>query len=143
MPPCTAIPEMMEAVARGFSMEHVGGLASHNVSRSHISHIIADVWKHKAVILGTPTYNMMPFPLMDHFMRVLENKGLKDRILGIFGSYGWVGGALKELTDFGQRMKWELIGPVVEAKCAPSEENLAACEQLGKNIASRLRELRK
>jgi hypothetical protein len=40
-------------------------------------------------------------------------------------------------------MKWELIGPVVEAKCAPSEENLAACEQLGKNIASRLRELRK
>jgi flavorubredoxin len=135
--------EMMEAVARSLSREHVGGLVTHNLSRSHISHIIADVWKHKALVLGTPTYNTMPFPLMDHFMRVMENKGLKDRIMGIFGSYGWVGGALKELTDFGQRMKWELIGPVVEAKCAPSEENLAACEQLGKNIASRLRELRK
>ena len=134
--------EMMEAVARGLSRQQVSGLVTHNVSRSHISYIIADVWKHKGLVLGTPTYNMKPFPLMDHFIRVLENKGLKDRTLGIFGSYGWVGGALKELAEFGQRMKWELVEPIVEAKCAPTTENLAACEQLGETIGFRIRRMR-
>lgn len=133
--------EMMEAVARGLSRQQVSSLVTHNVSRSHISYIIADVWKHKGLVLGTPTYNMKPFPLMDHFIRVLENKGLKDRTLGIFGSYGWVGGALKELAEFGQRMKWDLVEPIVEAKCAPTTENLAACEQLGETIGLRIRRM--
>lgn len=132
--------KMMEAVAHALAEEHVESIATHNLSRIHISYITADVWRHKALVLGTPTYNMKPFPLMDHFVRVMENKGLKDRLLGIFGSYGWAGGALKELTDFGERMRWQLIEPVVEARCAPTADNLAACEQLGKNISARLKQ---
>ncbi|MEW6117205.1 MAG: FprA family A-type flavoprotein [Nitrospirota bacterium] len=132
--------KMMEAVARALAEEHVGSIATHNLSRTHISYIIADAWRHRALILGTPTYNMMPFPLMEHFIRVMENKGLKDRLLGIFGSYGWAGGALKELKDFGERMKWQLIEPVVETRGAPKAETLTACEQLGRNIAVRLKQ---
>lgn len=131
---------MMEAVAHALSEERVGDIATHNLSRTHISYIITDAWRHKGIVLGTPTYNMKPFPMMDHFIRVMENKGLKDRVLGIFGSYGWAGGALKELTAFGERMKWELVEPVVEAKGAPTADILASCGQLGRNIAARVRQ---
>jgi len=130
---------MMEAVCRALSGRGIKNISTHNVSRTHVSYILKDVWRYKALVLGTPTYNTGVFPHMDHFIRVLENKVLKGRILGIFGSYGWAGGAIQELTAFGERMKWELVLPIVEAKCAPTPDNLAACELLGKNIAVKLK----
>ena len=130
---------MMEAVAHSLATEKAGIVKVHNVSRVHPSYVLADVWRYKALILGSPTYNTGLFPLMDHFIRLLENKMLKDRIAGIFGSYGWSGGAMKELTDFVKRLKWELLEPVVEVKGAPFEEDLQNCSLLGRNIAERLR----
>jgi len=56
-------------------------------------------------------------------MRVLEIRP-EGRILGY--SALWLGGgALKELLIWSED-EWEQIGPVVEAKCAPSER-IAAC----------------
>ena len=75
---------------------------------------------------------------MDHLIRFLENKRLKDRIAGIFGSYGWSGGAMKGLTYFVKRMKWELLEPFVEVRGAPFAEDLQNCARLGRTIAKRL-----
>jgi flavorubredoxin len=133
---------MMEALTHSLSSEKVGKIRVYNVSRVHPSYILTDVWRYKALLLGSPTYNTGLFPLMDHFIRLLENKVLKDRIAGIFGSYGWSGGAMNELTDFVKRMNWELLEPRVEAKCSPSEEDLRNCALLGRNIAERLRSIK-
>ncbi|MBI5633643.1 MAG: FprA family A-type flavoprotein [Nitrospirae bacterium] len=131
--------KMMEAISRSLTAEMTGPLRVHNVSRSHPSYILADIWRYRAIVLGSPTYNMGLFPLMDHLLRLLENKGLKDRIVGIFGSYGWSGGAIKELTDFAGRMKWQLTEPVIEVNCSPTDEDLNNCTRLGMNIVQRLR----
>jgi len=36
-------------------------------------------------------------------------------------------------------MKWELMEPVVEVNCSPTEEDLNSCRLLGSLIARRLR----
>jgi len=131
--------KMMEAISRSLTAEMTGPLRVHNVSRSHPSYILADIWRYRALILGSPTYNMGLFPLMDHLLRLLENKGLNNRIVGLFGSYGWSGGAIKELTDFAGRMKWQLTEPVIEVNCSPTEEDLRNCTRLGSNIANTLK----
>jgi len=131
---------MMETIAHAISEAGISRVLTHNVSRTHVSFILKDVWQNRALVLGTPTYNTTLFPLMDHFIRILENKALKARILGVFGSYGWTGGALKELIAFGERMKWEIVEPVVEVKCAPTADNLEACKQLGRNVAGKIKE---
>lgn len=131
--------KMMEAIGHALAAEKTGVIKIHNVSRSHPSYILADVWRYKAIVLGSPTYNTGLFPLMDHLLRLLENKGLKDRVAGIFGSYGWSGGGVRELTDFVGRMKWQLIEPVIEVSCSPTEADLGNCRLLGSNIAQRLR----
>jgi flavorubredoxin len=133
--------KMMETVARSLESEKTGTLRVYNLSRVHPSFILSDVWRFRAMVLGSPTYNTGLFPLMDHFIRLLENKMLQNRIAGVFGSYGWSGGAMKELSDFVRRMKWELVEPVVEARCSPTEEDLRNCTLLGSNIAQRLRAL--
>lgn len=131
--------KMMEAVANSLASERAGKIKVHNVSRVHPSYIITDVWRYRALLLGSPTYNTKLFPLMDQFIRLMENKALKDRVAGIFGSCSWSGGAMVELKDFVNRMNWTLLEPVIEARCSPTDEDLRNCAVLGRNIAERLK----
>lgn len=126
---------MMEAVARGIAGEGLD-VRIHNVSRSHPSYILRDVWQYERLVLGGPTYNMHIFPLMDHFVRILENKSIKHRRVGLFGSHGWVGGATDELKKFVEKMSWELVEPVIDIKGAPTRKDLEECERLGREIAA-------
>ncbi|NJD57689.1 MAG: FprA family A-type flavoprotein [Nitrospirae bacterium] len=132
--------KIMETIANSLADARVGIIKVHNVSRVHASYILSDIWRYRAVILGSPTYNTGLFPLMDHLVRLLENKMLRNRIAGLFGSYGWSGGAVKEMTGFVSRMEWDLTDPVIEVKCSATDEDLNKCSLLGSNIAQRLRE---
>ncbi|HYQ48188.1 MAG TPA: FprA family A-type flavoprotein, partial [Thermodesulfovibrionales bacterium] len=129
---------IMEMIANSLADARAGMIKVHNVSRTHASYILSDIWRYRAVILGSPTYNTGIFPLMDHLIRLLENKMLRDRITGIFGSYGWSGGAVKEMTGFVDRMKWDLTDPVIEVKCSATGEDLKKCALLAVNIARKL-----
>ncbi|MEW5801759.1 MAG: FprA family A-type flavoprotein [bacterium] len=92
--------KMMEAVARGIDPQKVENIRIRNVSHDHLSYLIQDAWKYKAVLFASPTYDAHLFPPMDQFIRMLERKGLKNRAMGIVGTYGWSGGALKPLHEF-------------------------------------------
>jgi flavorubredoxin len=130
--------KMAEAVARGLALGGAKTVRMYDVSRTSPSYIIRDSWQYKGVILGSCTYEMGLFPPMRYLVELLEEKGLKDRKLGIFGSYGWTGGAVKNLRAFAEKSSWELIEPVVEAKCAADEEQLDQCIMLGSTMAKAL-----
>jgi len=130
---------MMEAVARGLSSEGFTKVRVHDVSRTHVSYIIRDVWRYKAMILGGPTHDLKPFPTLAYLTDLLADKMLRNRIVGIFGTYGWSGGCVKGLQDFAEKMKYDLIEPVVEARFAATGDDLERCHQLGRNIARRVR----
>lgn len=77
--------KMMEAVASGLAEQDVSRIRIHDVSRTHISFLIRDAWRFKALILGSPTYDTKLFPTMDNFVKMLSHKQLKNRILGLLG----------------------------------------------------------
>jgi len=129
---------MMEAVARGLSGKDISRIRIHDVSRTHISYLIRDAWRFKALILGSPTYDTRLFPLMDHFIRILEYKKLSNRMLGLFGTYGWSGGGVKTLVEWAKGIGWELVEPVIEAHCSPTDVDLNKCFELGQRIVERL-----
>lgn len=130
---------MAESVADGLTEAGVTRVALHDLSRSHASFVLADLWRYGAVALGTPTYNTGLFPAMEHLVGLLRNKGVAGRTVGLFGSFGWSGGALAELRGFATAVGWPLVEPVVEARGAPGTEVLAECRRLGRNLAGSLR----
>jgi flavorubredoxin len=89
----------------------------------------------KGVVLGSCTYEMGLFPAMRALVELLEEKKLKNRTLGIFGSFGWTGGAVKDLRSFVDKSGWSLVEPLVEVKCSPDASQLDMCVRLGKNLA--------
>ncbi len=126
--------KMVETVAQVLSDKGIH-VSLHNLSHSHPSYILRDVWKHRGLVLACPTYNTGLFPLMAAFVDLLENKMIKNHSIGILSSYAWAGGAVKALKDYAQNAKLEIVEPVVEVKCAPTQDDLKNCMQLAENLA--------
>lgn len=125
---------MAESVAEGCAEAGAARILMHDVSRTHPSYILADLWRHGALALGSPTYNTELFPAMAHLVRLIRNKRMGNRVLGAFGSHGWSGGAMAELRELGGDPGWLLVEPVVEARGAPSGEDLEQCRRLGREL---------
>lgn len=128
-----------EKIASAASRAGVKNIVLHDVSRENHSFILSDIFKYRGLILGAPTYNNGLYPEMEMLLNELAERGIKDHLLGIFGSYTWAGQAVKKITEWNEtRMKFELVGTPVEIKQSLSAETEAACEALGKAMAERL-----
>jgi flavorubredoxin len=133
---------LAESVAEGCAEAGVRRVALHDVSRTHPSLILGELWRHRCLALGSPTYNTELFPAMAHLVRLIRNKRMGNRLLGVFGSYGWSGGALAELRELGGDPGWRLVDPAVEVRGAPREPDLERCRLLGRELAAASREPR-
>jgi len=128
--------QMAETIASALSGEGVREIAMHNVSYSHSSYILRDLFNYRGVIIGSPTYSNHLFPEIDALLRKIEIREIKNRLLGCFGSFTWAGAAVKQLAAFGEKMHWEMVGQPVEQKQNICTEE--QCKALGKAMAKKL-----
>ncbi len=127
-----------EKIAEGLSNNGMKKIKIHNIAKSSLSDIIRDIWDSKGIILGSCTYNMELFPPMKALISALNSRQLKNRYLGLFGSYTWSGGALKELEEYSNKCSLERVLPSVEVQGAPYSDDLDEAFNLGKNMAVEL-----
>ncbi|MDR1259694.1 MAG: FprA family A-type flavoprotein [Tannerellaceae bacterium] len=132
--------QMAEAIASALSENGVRNIAMHNVSKSHASYILRDVFRYKGLIIGSPTYSNQLFPEVESLLSKIEIREVKKRIFGYLGSFTWAGASLKRLAAFAEKMNWEVAGEPVEQKQGMSEDKYEACLRLGKAVADRLKE---
>ncbi len=113
----------------------------HHVPETHMSYVIRDVWQSSGVVLGMPTYEYGMFPAVVSVLDEIGKKKALNRKAFRFGSYGWSGGAQKELDEMVERlkMKWEFIEPV-EFKGAPSQEDMDLLYKRGQELAEKVLE---
>lgn len=128
-----------EVIARAASQAGVKNIVMYNVSQTHHSYIIRDVFRYKGLIVGAPTYNTGLYHEMDVLMAELSHKDIKGRFFGYFGSYSWASKAVGELARWNEeKLKYEPVGEPVEIKQALNADTIAQCEALGRAMAERL-----
>jgi flavorubredoxin len=130
-----------DAVSRSLSAEGIGAVQVYDISRSNMSFVTTDIWRYSGLILACCTYNMELYPPMAGLLRLLENKGMTGRSIGLCGTYSWAGAALREMSEFVERSRggWALVEPKIEIKSRPSGSDLEQCRLLGKNMADAIR----
>jgi len=133
--------KMADAIARQLAVRGIKDIRVYDASKTHISYIINDIFKYKGVIIGSCAYNNEMFPAVEAVVREIEHKGIKDRLLGIFGSYSWNGGGVKNLEAFAGAIQWELVNPPVEEKGALKAEKLSEAKGLANAMADKLDQL--
>ena len=81
------------------------------VPESTESDIVTSIFKSSAIILAMPTYEYKMFPPMAHALDEIGRKRIVNKLAFRFGSYGWSGGAEKELLPIldTHKMNWDFI----------------------------------
>jgi flavorubredoxin len=128
---------MMNAVAQGVSSEGVP-IDVFDAARTHASYILSPLWTRSGVIVGAPTYEGHLFPPVAQSVEIAVHKGIKNRKLAMFGSYGWSGGARKHLERIVEPFNWEMVD-YLDFVGAPSQDELTRGFELGSKFAKEIK----
>ncbi|HBJ81074.1 MAG: hypothetical protein PWQ72_827 [Pseudothermotoga sp.] len=126
----------MSSVLKGLSQTGIP-VEVFNVAETHVSYILASLWKYRGVIIGAPTYEGSLFPPMAETLEVSSIKHVQFKTAAIFGSYGWSGGASKRAKEIAEALKWQIVD-VYDFNGGPTEEDLKRAEKLGFDFAQKI-----
>lgn len=101
---------------------------------------IKEAWKHRGLIIGSPTLNNNIFPPVADFMTYLKGLRPQKRLFAAFGSFGWSGEAVPQLYEMAKGMKLEVFEPGLKVLYKPSEEEIQKCYDFGIAFGKALKE---
>jgi flavorubredoxin len=100
--------------------------------------ILASAWKSAGLIIGMPTYEYRMFPPMAGVLDMFARKKVMNKKALRFGSFGWSGGAQKELETITEKLKWDFMAPV-EWQGAPTDEILQLAMERSRELAAKIK----
>ncbi|MDD6553667.1 MAG: FprA family A-type flavoprotein [Prevotellaceae bacterium] len=130
---------MAEIIARAASASGVKNIVMYNVSKTHHSYILRDIFRYKGLIVGAPTYNAGLYHEMEVLLSEIANKDIKNHLIGWFGSHCWASKAVSKIEDWNNtRLKFEAVGEPVDMKQGLTATTKEQCEALGRAMAEAL-----
>lgn len=108
-----------------------------NIARSDINDVVTEVFKSKAILLGSPTINKGILNAMASLLEMITGLKFKNKKAAAFGCYGWSGESVKILTDHLAKAGFEVVGDGLKAMWQPSDEALAQAFEFGKEFTEK------
>ncbi|HEX2964617.1 MAG TPA: FprA family A-type flavoprotein [Syntrophorhabdaceae bacterium] len=130
---------MIEPIVRGITEAGIACSVT-KLRSTPMSFAVKELWKKRGFIVGVPTVNNSMFPSVAEFLYHLSGLKPKDRIAGAFGSYGWGGGAVKEVYERFKQMGLSAVEPGVQVVYKPSPAEEAQCYEFGKQFAMKVKD---
>ncbi|WP_319562476.1 FprA family A-type flavoprotein [Marispirochaeta sp.] len=125
--------QMMNYVAKGLSSEGVP-VDIFDVARTHMSYILPSLWVNRGVIIGAPTYEGSLYPAMSLALEEASIKRVINKKAAYFGSFGWSGGALRQIRKMVESIKWEILD-TLEFAGGPTDDELEKAFEFGAAFA--------
>lgn len=130
---------MAEVIAKAASKAGLKKICMFNVSKTHHSYILRDIFRFKGLIVGAPTYNNGLYHEMEVLLSEIANRDIKNHCIGWFGSFAWAGKAVQKIGEWNsERLHFEAVGEPVEMMQSLTTETKAQCEALGRAMAEKL-----
>ncbi len=130
--------QLAEAFAEGVVKGGVNEVKIYNVSTTDASYILADVFKYKGLALGSPTYMMETYPLIESLMSKIEHRGVPDRVFACFGGHTWASASCKKMTEWAEKMQWLSVGNAVDNRQGAKMADLTQVALLGEAMAKEI-----
>lgn len=124
---------MAEAIGDGLTAEGIPYKMFH-MAVSDRNDVIAEVFKAKAIIIGSPTFNQGLLPSISPILEELKGLKFQNKVSAAFGAYGWSGEAVGLIEEILSRSKIPIVAESVRAKWQPKADDLARCRELGGKV---------
>ena len=124
------------AIAAKISQAGIADVAVYDVSKTHVSELIAEAFRCSHIVLASITYNMGIFTPMKNFLLDLEAHSLQNRTFAILENGSWspiAGKLMKEIVN--RLVRCEIVGRTVTVKSSPSAKDSGALSELAEAVS--------
>ncbi len=111
----------------------------YDIAQSDRTEVITRMLTAKGFLFGSSTHDNDMLPNIAAFLEIVKGLKAKGRKAGYFGSYGWAGGATKEMREMLKDSGIDQNGPEISVKYVPDPSELAACFDFGVKFAESLK----
>ena len=109
------------------------------INQSDSTEIITEMFSAKGYIIGSSTHDNDMLPTLSGFLELLKGFKPKNRIACAFGSYGWAGGAVKEIENALKVAGIEVVQPSLGVQYVPDDNDLKKCSQWAIDFVNKCR----
>ena len=135
-----ATRKMAEAIADGLTKEDPAVTVKlFNASKEDKNDIITEVFKSKAILIGSPTVNNGYMHSIAGLLEMLRGMKFKNKKAVAFGSYGWSGEAVKLLNEELKKAGFELLEEGYRSLWVPEETELKALSEYGRELVGQIK----
>jgi len=130
---------MAEAIAEGIKEANKDiTIKIFNSSKGDKNDIVTEVFKSKAVLVGSSTINKGILSSTAAILEMIKGLELKGKSAAAFGSYGWSGECVKIITEELEEAGLQVLNDGIRELWNPDEAGLERCREFGKSILENL-----
>lgn len=122
------------------SAQGIKDIRVYDVSKTHPSYVIADIFKYSHVVFAASTYNLTIYPSMQAFLDEMAQLEIKNRKYALIGNGSWAPMSTRLMTQFFDGQKgWENLADPITLTTALTDKERADFDALAKTIAESIR----
>lgn len=130
---------MAEAIGEGIRKADKDVLIKiYNVSKTDKNDIITEVFKSKAIMVGSPTIDKTIMFSAAGLLEMIKGLEFKNKKAAAFGSYGWSGECTKVITAKLKEAGMDVIDDGIKVLWNPDDEAITLCKEYGYNFVQKL-----
>ena len=109
-----------------------------NAAKDDKNDILTEVFRSKAVLVGSPTINYGFSYAIGGLLEMMKGLKFKNKKAAAFGSYGWSGDAVGQITDRLRECGFEILNDGHRALWVPDDKEIDFCRAFGVDMAKAL-----
>ncbi|MHA1338866.1 MAG: anaerobic nitric oxide reductase flavorubredoxin [Promethearchaeota archaeon] len=130
---------MAEAIAEGIhEADDKVTIKVLSASKYDKNDIITEIFKSKAILVGSPTIGGGVLSSMAEIMEMIRGLKFKGKKASSFGCYGWSGESVKVLRELLTKAGFEVVNDGIRAMWNPDDDAIAKSIEFGKNFVANL-----
>lgn len=127
--------KMAETIAKGIqNKDKEVTIKLMNTAKEDKTDVLTEVFKSKMILVGSPTVNNGYLHSIAGILEMIKGMKLKNKKAAAFGSYGWSGEAVKQITEYLKNCGFEVINEGIRCSWTPDEEIEKQLLQFGEEI---------
>ncbi len=107
---------------------------SMSVSKYDKNEIMTEVFKSKAIAVGSPTVGNDMLSSVSGWLAFLKSLKFKNKKAAAFGSYGWSGESVKKIEEMLVESGFELVDASLRVNWTPTQEDLAGAKAIAEAL---------
>jgi anaerobic nitric oxide reductase flavorubredoxin len=128
--------KMAEAIAKGITgADRDVVVKVFNASRADKNDIITEVFKSKAILVGSPTINRGILSAVAAILEEIRGLGFRNKKAAAFGAYGWSGESVKMISERLKEGGFTLVNDGLKLLWNPDQQGLDDCVTFGGDLA--------